>query len=150
MFLALFVNYMAKRSGRFCTSFLLMFGTIVHELLHFVVGFLLNAKPRDISLWPEKTEDGYRLGYVSFVNLTWYNSVFVAMAPLLGLVGIFFYIDYRFAQHENYEFHTSDLLVWLAMAQVMLSSWPSSQDFKVALGSWPIFLGVGYWFLQGS
>ena len=133
MWLAICVNYMARRSGRFGTGFLLAFGTFVHELLHFVVGVLLNAKPVDISFWPEKTAQGYRLGYVGFSNLRWYNAVFVAMAPLLGVLAIFFYVDYRLGQQVGYRFELTDILAWLGIAQVMLSSWPSSQDFKIAL-----------------
>ena len=147
---ALCVKQIASRSGAFGTGALMIIGTTVHELLHFVVGFLMNAKPVDISLWPKKTESGYRLGYVGFANIRWYNAVFVAMAPLLGLLAILLFVDYRLAQQLPYQFKTSDLFAWLCMGQVMLSSWPSPQDFKVALASWPIFVVIGYWFWPGS
>lgn len=141
---ALCVRHAAKRSGAFGTGMMYMIGTIGHELLHFIVGLLLNAKPIELNLWPEKTEGGYRLGSVVFANIRWYNALFVSMAPLLGLLIVFFYTDYRVTQQSSFRLETNDLLAWLVMAQALLSSWPSSQDFKVALTSWPIIAVAGY------
>lgn len=56
-------------------------GTLVHELLHLLVGLLLNGKPVSLSLWPRKASQGrWILGAVGFVNLRWYNAVFIGLA----------------------------------------------------------------------
>ena len=62
-------------------------GTVVHELLHWIVGFLLNAQPVSMSLWPRRISDRqWALGSVSFRNVRWYNAIFVGLAPLLAIV----------------------------------------------------------------
>ena len=58
-------------------------GTIAHELMHLVVGFVLRARPQGFSIWPRKTADGWVLGAVSFRSIGLLNGAFVALAPLL-------------------------------------------------------------------
>ena len=60
-------------------------GTIAHELMHLVVGFVLHAKPHGFSVWPRRNANGWTLGSVSFANLGLVNGAFVALAPLLLL-----------------------------------------------------------------
>ena len=60
-------------------------GTIAHELTHFVVGFLLHAKPHGFSIWPRRSGHTWTLGSVSFRNIGLLNGAFVALAPLLLL-----------------------------------------------------------------
>jgi len=60
-------------------------GTIAHELMHLVVGFLFNAKPHGFSIWPRPGSSSWTLGSVSFRNIGLLNGAFVALAPLLLL-----------------------------------------------------------------
>src|SRR5438105_3221540 len=58
-------------------------GTLAHELMHFIVGAFLLAKPRGFSIWPRAIGHGvWRLGSVSFGNVGLLNGAFVALAPL--------------------------------------------------------------------
>jgi hypothetical protein len=60
-------------------------GTIAHELMHLVVGFVLQAGPQRFSLWPRRSGEGWTLGSVSFRSIGLLNGAFVALAPLLLL-----------------------------------------------------------------
>jgi hypothetical protein len=79
-------------------------GTIAHELAHFVVGAVLLAKPRGVSIWPRVQGHSWRLGSVSFGNIGLLNGAFVALAPLLLLP-----------------------IAWLCLVQVLLPLWKDSQ-----------------------
>lgn len=68
-------------------------GTFLHELMHYLVGSLLNARPVNFTIFPQRNLDGdYVMGSVGFSNITFYNAVPSAMAPLL-LLPIAFYIN---------------------------------------------------------
>lgn len=126
-------------------SLLTISGTLTHELLHFLVGLVLGAKPVGFSLFPQKQGDSYTMGSVSFGNLAWYNAAPVALAPLLGIGLIFGVAWWRTA--GAWFFSPLDLLLWPLLATQLLSFWPSATDWKLALRSWPIFLlfGAGVW-----
>lgn len=112
-----------------------MFGTFLHELMHFCVGFLLNAKPVSFSLFPRKAEGGYVLGSVQFSNLSWYNTIPTAMAPLL-LIVVANQFDTYFFQFVGGEGGVKvELLYLFCMAIIIDNAIPSSTDFRVAFGS---------------
>ena len=57
--------------------------TMLHELAHALVGLMLSARPASWSLWPRRVgTTAWRLGYVGFTNLRWWNGGAVALAPL--------------------------------------------------------------------
>lgn len=144
LILATLVQWRLKGSGMFITSTVLVIGTTIHELLHFLAGIFTNAKPVSFSIWPKKTENGYLLGCVEFSNIRWYNAIIVGMAPLLAAVLPIFYANWRINTHGE-AFALQDLFAWLVIAQMLLSAFPSRQDFLVALRSWPIFAGIGFY-----
>src|ERR1700693_440930 len=75
----------ALRNSMWRVALLSLPGTIAHELAHFVVGFLLLAKPHGFSIWPRSRGNTWTLGSVSFGNIGLLNGAFVALAPLLLL-----------------------------------------------------------------
>lgn len=106
-------------------------GTILHEIMHFVVGLVLNAQPCNFSIFPKKNNNGdYVMGSVSFRNITFYNAIPAAMAPLL-LLAIGFYIN-RYvlplipANLLNY------IIYVLAQTIIIENAIPSRADFCVA------------------
>lgn len=128
---------------------LLLPGTILHEFLHFIVGLLLNGKPVGFSLVPKKTTHGYILGSVSFKNITFYNAMPIALAPLLAIVPITYLI-------HMIQYETSlglkvlyGYLIWTFFKCII----PSTQDINVMFlyPSGIIFYGIilymGYKFL---
>jgi len=106
-------------------------GTFLHELMHYLVGLVLNARPCDFTIFPKKGENGtYVMGSVGFRNVTWYNAIPAAMAPLLLLV-IGFYIN----RHYLPQMHPTLLnyiLYVLLQTIIIENSIPSGMDFKVA------------------
>ena len=113
-------------------------GTLLHELMHFLVGLFLNAKPCNFSLVPKRGEGGgYVMGSVGFTNITFYNAIPAAMAPLL-LLPIGFYAN-RYLLPIMKPTFVNYVLYVLLQTIIIENAMPSSADFKVAR---MYFLGV--------
>ena len=123
-------------SNQHLYMFLILGGTIAHELSHFIVGLLLGAKPVGFSLIPHRVgKNKWTLGSVSFGNIRWYNGVFIGMAPLLILAPFYFFIPSHFVLDDFKDVGYKDCITWLAMAYLIPSAMPSSQDIKVVTAS---------------
>ena len=112
-------------------------GTIAHELMHLVVGFVLHAKPHGFSVWPRRSADGWTLGSVSFANLGLVNGAFVALAPLLLLP-----IAWWSLVHLLVPFWVDGQWGWWLLggylgATALFAALPSLQDIKIG---WPSLL----------
>lgn len=59
-----------------------LLATLMHELSHYLVALVLNAKPVRFSIFPQRSADVWVMGYVQCTNLSWYNAAPVALAPL--------------------------------------------------------------------
>ncbi len=106
-------------------------GTLLHELMHFSVGLLLNAHPCNFTILPRKSLDGnYVMGSVGFRNITFYNAVPAALAPLL-LLPIGFYLNRYFLPFLNPTLGNYILYVFLQTILIE-NAVPSRADFKVA------------------
>ena len=121
-------------------------GTVVHELLHYVTGFVLFAQPTKISVWPEEREtSGQTMGYVNFANIQWYNAMPTGLAPFLGVFVVLF-----IAGSVSKEFSLISVFwVWV-MSSILSQVWPSQQDWKVAfssIGGLALYGGIATMFL---
>jgi hypothetical protein len=58
-------------------ALLAVIGTSLHEAMHFMVGWLLRAKPVSVNLFPRREGNTRVLGSVGFTCLNIFNSVFV-------------------------------------------------------------------------
>ena len=106
-------------------------GTVLHEAMHFFVGLFFNARPRNFSLLPHRDDNGgYVMGSVSFSNVTAYNAVPAALAPLL-LLPIGFYAN-RYVLPEIPPTFVNYVLYILLQTIIIENAIPSSTDFKVA------------------
>ncbi len=115
--------------------------TYFHELAHFVVSFFLLGKPKKFSVFPTRTENGWILGYVESHNLNWFNTSFVALAPLLLLPIFFFLLEYSLKGDVWF------FLIFKAYicANLLLGMKPSRSDFQLALRRpIPIILLITY------
>lgn len=114
-------------------------GTFIHELLHLMVGLLLNGKPVSMSLWPRRSSQGqWILGAVGFVHLRWYNAVFIALAPLLAIVVAMLLTPVPSGWSPRME----DLEHWAIAAPILAMCLPSSTDLRMAMKSWPIICAM--------
>ena len=123
--------------------FLLLWpGTVLHELLHWVVAFLTNGRPTHAPLWPRRTDsNNWNLGAVNVTNLTWYNGLWISLAPILG-IGLLLALT---PSGQHWHPSQRDLYQWLISAPVWVMCWPSRVDwglaFKSLQGIWmPILL----------
>lgn len=132
--------------NRFC-ALLLIAGTFMHELMHFVVGLMLGARPVSASLIPKRRPDGsFVLGSVSFASIRWYSAAPVALAPLAIITVPFLVASVRCA--GTLAFQPWDLLLAFLIAPQFLCCWPSSTDWRLSMKSWPLFLlaGAAVWY----
>lgn len=117
-------------------------GTLVHELLHLIVGLLLNGKPVTLSLWPRQSAQGqWILGSVGFINLRWYNAVFIGLAPLLAIALSMVLTP----SPVGWSLNQHDLWHWALTAPVLAMCTPSATDWKLALRSWPMIGAALVW-----
>ena len=106
-------------------------GTFLHELMHFLVGGFLNARPCNFSLLPKKNAEGdYVMGSVGFRNIAFYNAVPAAMAPLL-LLPIGFYLN-RYYLPQMQPTLLNYVMYVLLQTIIVENAIPSRTDFRVA------------------
>ena len=106
-------------------------GTLLHETMHFLVGGFLNARPCNFTILPRRNLAGdYVMGSVGFQNITFYNAVPAALAPLL-LLPIGFYLNRYFLPLMQPTLLNYVLYV-LLQTIIVENAIPSRTDFNVA------------------
>lgn len=112
-------------------------GTITHEFLHYVVALVTFGQPSKFTVIPVFEQDRVILGSVECDNLTWFNRLPIAVAPLLALplaliaIGSF-----------TFSWSWQGLLTTWLISSVVALAMPSGQDWRVGLSS-PV--GVAAW-----
>lgn len=105
-------------------------GTLLHELMHWVVALITNGQPSLPSIWPKRTRDGWMLGHVDFANPRWYNTALIALAPLLLLplvIGIYV--------HSLPQVPLANIWHWIflyVLIAAAMSTLPSRVDLRLA------------------
>jgi hypothetical protein len=121
------VQRIARRFGLWAYAAIALPGTLAHELAHYVVALLLAADPRLPRLWPQRVEQGWRLGSVAF-RAPWWRAGPIALAPLLlmpaSLAWVVVFVadarDARLALHA-----------WIA-GTLLSAALPSRTDLRIA------------------
>ena len=123
-------------SNRYLYFFFVLGATAAHELSHFIVGLLINAKPIGFSLIPRRTGDKeWALGSVNFRNIRWFNGLPVGLAPLLLLVPFYVRLPESFTIEDFKHATGGDLVFWFALAYILPAAIPSKTDLKIGFGS---------------
>jgi len=105
-------------------------GTFLHEMSHFIVGLLFNARPTRFNLWPKKRDSGYVLGSVSLTNPQFYNALPASLAPLLLLIIGYYFNKWYFA---NVKIGYLNYIGYIFLQTVIIeNAIPSAQDFRIA------------------
>jgi hypothetical protein len=141
--LAFYVLLRASRSSMWRIALLALPGTIAHELTHFVVGMLLLAKPRGLSIWPRADGHTWRLGSVSFGNIGLLNGAFVALAPLLLLPLVWLCVIRLLLPLWNDGQWGWWLLAGYLSATALFAALPSFQDIKLGGRSLLLYAALG-------
>jgi len=124
----------STRLGMWPYALVALPGTLAHELAHFLVAWLLAAKPSFPSLVPERSERGWRL-----------RSVPIALAPLalapLALCWAVIWMAPAHGWHYGVQ-------AWI-VAALISASLPSSADVKIALPALTVLavISVAAWLL---
>jgi len=123
--------------------------TLFHELMHFIVSLFTFGMPRKISIFPEKSDNGYTLGYVESYNVRWYNGLLIGLAPLL-LIPIDFYFFKLYLINETNIYYI--LVKGYIAATLLEGSIPSITDIKLAISKsfylfW-IILALSYFYIK--
>ena len=106
-------------------------GTLAHELLHFVAGWIFGAKPVALSVIPRRNpEGGWVLGSVAFTHLRWWNSAPVGLAPLALIPGSVYLF---MASMTPPLISLPGAGIKLAAAQCLIAGWPSPRDWSHAI-----------------
>jgi hypothetical protein len=130
-------------------------GTLCHELAHFFVGLVANARPVGLTVMPRWIGRGKRntgnghweLGSVTFANLRWYNAAPAALAPLMVLA---LPLGVAWWRTQSSRYGPLDLALAFLLAPQLLSFWPSPVDWRLAARSWPwapilLAAGLAWW-----
>ncbi len=106
--------------------------TFLHELAHWIVGAILQANPTAMSLWPKKLgANSWRLGYVSFTDLRWWNAGPVALAPLIWFVLIVALLRHLPAMPTVLTI-TQGLWLGVGLVWLWIAVAPGSSDWSLA------------------
>lgn len=107
-------------------------GTVVHELLHFIIGFMTFARPASFSIIPKRVEDGWVLGSVGFNGINSLNAIPTSMAPLLAPAIVLLTLPVMtnyIAIMDNKEL--LGIIYGFSLVSVVSNSIPSGADFKI-------------------
>ncbi len=128
--------------GGALSALLCLPATIAHELLHFVVGHFVCARPTKLSVWPRRAPGGvYVYGMVEFENVRWWNAAPAALAPLLCLP---IAVAAAWGRCRTpIAIGASDVAIWFGIAQLVAGAWPSAPDWRLAGRSWPMLVITG-------
>ncbi len=132
--------FIFKRINNFyLISLLTLPGTFMHELMHLFASFISFGKPVSFSIIPKKSSGGITLGKVSSSNITWYNAIFISLAPL-ALYYIAYYLMKILPSISNGMYYYTTLYF---IANLLFAGTPSSTDWKLAFRkSWFLLLVV--------
>ena len=139
----LYILFQLRRSG-YAVAFFGFFSTVMHEACHFIIGWILRAKPVSVSLWPRREGRTWVLGYVAFSNITLWNAAFVGLAPLLMLpLGWFIFVHGMIPSFVA-GWHLSWIVLGYLVACCFFGGWPSSTDIKVSFSSVLLYSLIGW------
>lgn len=135
------LNWLRKGAWRFAVVALA--GTALHELMHFLVGAVLGARPVSVSLFPKQKDGVWTLGSVEFETLGLWNSAPVALAPLLLLpiaaLGVLWGLPALLEAGQ----WTLWFVTGYVTAAALQASLPSSTDWRVGGASILLYSALG-------
>jgi hypothetical protein len=126
-----------RHAGMWLYALIALPGTLAHELAHFIVAFVLGARPSFPSLVPVRTEHGWRLGSVAF-RVGYARAMPIALAPLL-LAPLALWWAVSLLHPASWPLY--GLHVWI-VAALLTASAPSATDFKLALPALCVLLVI--------
>lgn len=141
--------FAVRRSG-YLIAFISLAATALHEACHWLVGLLLNAQPRSVTLMPKRQGGHWVLGAVSFANLNLWNSAFVALAPLAMLpLGVWAFQAWMVPAFAAGDYPSWGLAGYI-VACCAFGGLPSTADIRIGAASaflYALIAGAAWWIL---
>jgi hypothetical protein len=133
--LAWWLQHSLKRFVR-TWALLTLPATILHEFAHWLIGYIFFAQPVNFNFWPKRVgASSWRLGYVGFAKLRWWNGGAVALAPLcwILLLATLFKQTNQLPKQLTVQMSVMAglIIVWLWIAVA-----PSKSDWQLARDHW--------------
>jgi hypothetical protein len=116
-------------------------GTVVHEILHYIVALITFGKPHNLVILPSNESGGTVLGSVQCGNLNWFNKIPVALAPLLAIP-----IAIVMMSLMKFSWTTGGIFNAFIISSIVSSCVPSSVDMEIATSS---MVGMIFWSFVG-
>ena len=135
---ALLLIHACRHAGMWVYALVALPGTLAHESAHFLVAFVLGARPAFPSLVPVRTERGWRLGSVAF-RVGHARALPIALAPLL-LAPLALWWAGALLHASPWPLY--GLHVWI-VAALVTASLPSRTDLKLALPAFAVLAVLG-------
>lgn len=128
----LVLQRLVRRLGLAAYAAFALPGTLAHELAHYLVAWMLGARPRLPDLRPQRTATGWRLGAVAFAA-SWWRAGPIALAPLAPL-------SLEWTRRAVAPAHGAAFVAhaWVA-ATLLAAALPSRADLRIAA---PFLLAV--------
>jgi len=142
---ALLIIRVSRYAGMWIYALVGLPGTLAHELAHFVVAFVLGARPALPNLIPKRTDRGWLLGSVPF-HAGYARRLPIALAPLT-LAPLALWWAGTFLQVASWPLYC--VHVWI-VAALITASLPSIADMKLALPALAVLAVIilGIWIVR--
>jgi hypothetical protein len=89
----------SEKLGKLIYAILFFPGVVIHELSHFFTASLLNVPTGRIEIFPQKTEEGVKLGSVKVAKRDFVRNSLIGSAPfLIGSALLFLLLKTKFPQ----------------------------------------------------
>lgn len=119
-----------RSSGILAMAIWNLTGVVLHEAAHLAAGILFRAGPTGFSLVPRRHGKYWQLGSVSFVRITPFNAVPVALAPL-GLTFLAYWLARNWFRWLIPSYGTTFAL-YAALYVLLYNALPSRRDLRIA------------------
>lgn len=130
-----------------------LFGTLVHELSHWLMAELLLVPTGKIHLIPEVQDDGgIRYGYAQVGKVGLLRSTIVGMAPFFFGLGILVGLRMMFDSVAIFSGWQYQVLFWFVYFQVSVTMFTSKKDLESAFVP-VLFFGLvifGLWYFKSE
>ena len=127
----------SQESAGFAIAIILLPGTFVHELSHYLAAKALLLTVTGFRLIPKQSETGILLGEVTYVRAGRIRGLIVGIAPFFGGAIIMFMLGHALIRADS--FTQSAILLYLTYA-VSATLFSSKQDLKDAWVLIPLFV----------
>ncbi len=136
---AMLLIRLSRHAGMWVYALVGLPGTFAHELAHFIVAFVLRARPSWPSLIPRRTERGWLLGSVAF-QAGYLRRLPIAMAPF-ALAPLALWLAKTLLHSSAWPAYA--MYAWI-VAALLNASFPSPADFKLAWPALPVLASIGF------